>query len=610
MRGGIQMIRQLFTMAAQADRTVTLLVLLLSATQAVAVAGISQSQRWVVDAAGSDQASGLVAAVALGAFAHTAMASLGRIHGNLTNDLSDRIAFSLSQEVLSTTASIPGIEHLERPDYLDRLALVRKGARGLAAFGWALVQTATSVVSLGLSVWLLWDVHPALTLLAPFTLVWMWLGYRGQRYLHQAEEESAEAVRLELQLHELCLTAQHAKELYISGSGPEISRQADELWEQTARADAHARLRSTALQSAGWLFFSLGLASALTVASRLVIEHRASPGDVVLVVSLALQLRQQLNLTIQSLEQVASAARVTDQYLWLRKYAGTSARGGVSPPHRLHDGISLHDVSFHYPGTDVPALHEINLHFPAGSTVGIVGVNGAGKTTLIKLLTGMYQPSKGTIHADGLPLASMDPYAWAKGATGAFQDFTKFQLTAQESVGVGNLPLVDDPAAVRDAMHHAGADSLLNRLPNGLNTWLGRAFDGTELSQGQWQRLAVARAFMRHKPVVLILDEPTASLDPQTEHELFERFAAEAARTSHLTGAVTFLVSHRFSTVRMADHIVVLANGAVAEQGTHYALIRAGGEYARLYTAQARGYILTEASINDGSAGQEETQSE
>lgn len=591
MKNRIQISWQLFGMATRADRTVTVIVLVLSVIQAGAVAGIGQSQRLLVDSTGSSHVSGVAAAVVLGTLAHAAMASLPRIQVNLTNDLSDRVALILSQDILTLTANVSGIEHLERPDYLDRLTLLRKGARGLAAFSWAIVQTAASTVSLGLSVWLLWGVEPMLALLSLFTVPWLWLGHRAQNFLHTAQQASAEAVRLELHLHELCLTPGPAKELYISGSGPELSRQAAELWDQTTRLEDQARLRGTALQSLGWLCFALGLATSLAVSADLVISNRASTGDIVLVVSLALQLRMQINATVQGLEQVSIAARMADHYQWLQKYSQVQrTEGNDTAPERLSDGITLDNVSFRYPGTEMEVLHNIDLHFPAGSTIGLVGVNGAGKSTLVKLLTGMYRPSSGAISVDGQPFDMIAPRSWASRSTGAFQDFVKFEFPLRESVGVGDLARVDDSAAVLEAMNRAGAADLIPRLPEGLATKLGKTFDGTELSHGQWQRLAVARAFMRRAPVLIVLDEPSAALDPQAEHELFNNFAAQVARASRDGGAVTLLVSHRFSTVRMANHIVVLSDGTVIEQGTHDSLMAKGGHYAGLYKAQARGY--------------------
>jgi ATP-binding cassette subfamily B protein len=240
-------------------------------------------------------------------------------------------------------------------------------------------------------------------------------------------------------------------------------------------------------------------------------------------------------------------------------------------------------VTFAYPGSKAPVLRDVSFHLRRGSVVALVGVNGAGKTTLVKLLTGMYEPASGTIKVDGQDLAATNLAAWRQRTTAAFQDFVKFQLPVRHAVGIGSLPRMDH---VEEAIHAAGAD-FVERLPNGVDTQLGSLFDGVDLSQGQWQRLALARALMRDKPEVLILDEPTAALDPAAEHDLYERFTT----TTRTVGeGITVLVSHRFSTVRMADHIIVVADGTIAEQGSHEELMARNGPYAQLFRIQAAAY--------------------
>jgi len=219
-----------------------------------------------------------------------------------------------------------------------------------------------------------------------------------------------------------------------------------------------------------------------------------------------------------------------------------------------------------------------------------VGENGAGKTTLVKLLCKLYEPNAGRILVDGRPLARMPADEWRARLAGAFQDFFRFELRAKHSVGVGDVPRLDDDPAVVVAVGRAGADDVVARLASGLETQLGPTWpEGVEVSFGQWQKLALARGFMRDAPLLLVLDEPTAALDAETEHALFERYAA-AARDHALDGRVTVLVSHRFSTVRMADLIVVLDGARLVEVGTHDDLMARGGQYAELYGIQAAAY--------------------
>jgi len=245
-------------------------------------------------------------------------------------------------------------------------------------------------------------------------------------------------------------------------------------------------------------------------------------------------------------------------------------------------------VSFAYPGTDRLVLNDVSLDLPAGTVVAVVGENGAGKSTLVKLLAKMYEPTSGNIFIDDVDLARIDADEWRQRLAGAFQDFFRFEFRAKHTVGVGDMPRLDDQPAVVTAVGRAGADDVIVRLSAGLDTQLGPAWPGrVEVSFGQWQKLALARGFMRDEPLLLALDEPTAALDAETEHALFERYAAAAQRGG---GRITILVSHRFSTVRMADLIVVLDGSRVVEVGTHEALMAKRGQYAELYGIQAAAY--------------------
>jgi ATP-binding cassette, subfamily B, bacterial len=237
-------------------------------------------------------------------------------------------------------------------------------------------------------------------------------------------------------------------------------------------------------------------------------------------------------------------------------------------------------------------LHDVNLYLPAGEVIAIVGENGAGKSTLVKLLCKLYAPTSGRILVDGVDLARLPAPEWRTRLAGAFQDFFRFELAARQSVGLGDVPRVDDEPAVRAAVDRAGADDVVQRLASGLDTQLGPTWQGgVEVSFGQWQKLALARGFMRDEPLLLVLDEPTAALDAPTEHALFDRYAAALKNAADgSNGRISILVSHRFSTVRMADRIVVLDGARVVETGSHEQLIAEQGSYAELYRIQAAAY--------------------
>ena len=259
--------------------------------------------------------------------------------------------------------------------------------------------------------------------------------------------------------------------------------------------------------------------------------------------------------------------------------------GGDRPvPRPLTEGIRFEGVSFSYPGGAVPVLREVSFAVPAGGVVALVGENGAGKTTLVKLLTRLYDPDVGTIWLDGRPIGDYDIDDLHSQIAVIFQDFVRYHATARENIGYGRIERSDDEIAVRSAARQAGADTILERLPDGYDTMLGKWFeDGHDLSAGQWQAVALARAFLRDGQL-LVLDEPTASLDARAEFELFRRFR-DLAR-----GRTVLLISHRFSTVQHADQIVVLEEGHVAEQGTHSELIASNGLYAELFNRQAMAY--------------------
>jgi ATP-binding cassette subfamily B protein len=278
---------------------------------------------------------------------------------------------------------------------------------------------------------------------------------------------------------------------------------------------------------------------------------------------------------------------------WLEDYAASVAASGDLPvPAAIRRGIRLDHVSFAYPGTLRVVLEDVTATLPAGAVVAIVGENGAGKTTLVKLLARMYEPTSGAIFVDDVPLARLPAADWREQMAGAFQDFFRFELRAGQTVGLGDLPRLHEEPAVLAAVGRAGAGDVIARLASGLDTQLGPTWpSGVDLSFGQWQKLALARGFMRDQPLLLVLDEPTAALDAETEHALFERYAAAARDGGDGSGGrITILVSHRFSTVRMADLILVLDGARLVEVGTHEELLARRGQYSELYGIQAAAY--------------------
>jgi ATP-binding cassette subfamily B protein len=396
-------------------------------------------------------------------------------------------------------------------------------------------------------------------------------------------------------------TATPGKEVRVTGIGDRLMSERREAWERWYGPVAAARWVTALWHALAWAIFGMGYVGAILFVS---VVLRASPGDVLLMLAAGSRLSAYIGATVGEIGFLRGIWMDGARRLaWLEDYAAALVASADRPvPSRLTEGIHLEHVSFAYPGTERLVLDDVSLELPAGAVVAIVGENGAGKTTLVKLLAKLYEPSGGRILVDGVELARMPADEWRTRLAGAFQDFFRFEFRARHSVGVGDVLKWDDQPAVVKAVSRAGAEDVVNRLTAGLETQLGPTWpQGVEVSFGQWQKIALARGFMRDGPLLLVLDEPTAALDAETEHALFERYAAAAHRSrqdgstgnhgiDNNEGRITILVSHRFSTVRMADLIVVLDGARVAEVGTHNELMAQGGSYAELYNIQAAAY--------------------
>ncbi len=375
----------------------------------------------------------------------------------------------------------------------------------------------------------------------------------------------------------------------MTGIADRLVRERRLASESGNRPIATARWTSAGWHVVAWAIFGAGYVGAIVFVSS---GLGAPAGDVLLALAAGARLSFYVGATVGEIGFLRGvwmdAAR---RLAWLEDYAASLVATADQPsPARLSEGIRFEHVSFAYPGTDRLVLDDITLDLPVRKVIAMVGENGAGKSTLVKLLAKMYTPTRGRILIDSTDLARISAVDWRTRLAGAFQDFFRFEFRARQTIGIGDLPRLEDEAAVVTAVSRAGADDVIARLPAGLDTQLGPTWPGgTEVSFGQWQKLALARGFMRERPLVLVLDEPTAALDAETEHALFERYAA-AVREEDGVGRITILVSHRFSTVRMADLIVVLDGARVVETGTHEALMARGGQYAQLYSIQAAAY--------------------
>jgi ATP-binding cassette, subfamily B, bacterial len=576
----------------------------------------------VIDSALAHRPDGVLFGVLLVAFLYTVSWALAMLAGSAGAVLSDRTSCYLTAHIAEQLHAVSGVDHLERHAYLTELDLLQQNLRLLGnAPRQILLVIQVLVRTLGIVV-ILAVIYPLLGVL-PLAALFPVTGERLSVWLRQRSDERLAADRrLANELFELATSAGPAKELRVFGvSGPLRDRHR-ELSRRVFSGTARASVLGGLCGAAGWLLFAGAFVAGIAVVVVRAADGTASVGAVVLAVTLVQRAQLQVGQAAAAIGQLLTTARTARRLLWLEDYAAadragpaaarglppagaagglppTGAAGGPGlppaaarglPPAVLRRGITLREVSFGYPPDGGLVLDGVDVHLPAGAAVALVGENGAGKTTLVKLLTGMYQPTAGQVLLDGVPLADLDLAAWRERTAAAFQDFVRFELLAAEAVGVGDLPRICQPAALESALERADATAVAASLPEGLDTRLGRSFTGgQELSGGQWQRLALARGMMRDLPLLLILDEPTASLDAITEAALFERYLS-ARQLASRSGAITLLVSHRFSTVRMADLIVVLDQGRVAASGDHASLIRAGGLYAELYELQARAY--------------------
>jgi ATP-binding cassette subfamily B protein len=504
----------------------------------------------------------------------------------------DQVTIALESHVARLQASVSTIEHHERPEYLDRLAVLRDQVFVLDHMYMSLFTTCGWVLRLGVTLALLVSIHPALALLALFALPTVLTSTWRPGVERAAEERGASANRLARHLFDIATTAPPGKEVRVSGIGPRLALQRRAAWERWYGPVAAARRASATWHALGWAIFSAAYVGAVIFVSTVL---SAGAGAVLLVLAAGARLSAYIGATAGEIGFLRGIwLDGSRRMAWLEDYAASLVRAAdLKVPTRLAQGIRFEHVSFAYPGTDRLVLEDVDLELKPGSVVALVGENGAGKTTLVKLLCRFYQPTSGRILVDGVELAGMRPEEWRACLAGAFQDFFRFEFRARHTVGVGDVARLEDTPAVAAALGRAGAEEVVAQLAAGLETQLGPTWpEGIDLSFGQWQKLALARGFMRELPLLLVLDEPTAALDAETEHALFERYAAAArAGGSEIpTGRITLLVSHRFSTVRMADFIVVLDGARVVESGTHEALMARRGQYAELYGIQAAGY--------------------
>jgi ATP-binding cassette subfamily B protein len=586
--------RRAFAMLWATDARLTAAVGALSVLGAFLPAGMAYVAKAIVDGMVRASESGAAAdraavyrSLALEFGLALAALAIRRASSVAESLLRARFAQHVNERIVEKALSL-SLEDFEDAATLDRLNRARKGASyrplDMVQGMFGLVQELLTLLAYGglmvsVSGWMQLVIVVAAV---PEFIVQTRFSEDAFRLFHWRSPETRRQ-----NYYEAVLTQPSAaKEVRLFELGPLLFGRYKEFFTRFWREDRDMTLRQ------GAYGFALGLLSNLAFyGSYAWVAFRAMTGAVTLGgVGLFVAVFREAQGTVGSILHTVS--RAYEDHLYLASlyefldHTSAAAGGGeaVSGPHP-EDGIRFEGVSFAYPGAEKPVLSDVTLHLPRGHKLALVGENGAGKTTLIKLLTRLYRPTSGRITLDGLDLAAWDEGALRRRIGVIFQDFVQYQFVVGENIGVGDVRAFDDEARWREAAAAGMADTVIEALPKGYQTQLGKWFeDGRELSLGQWQKVALARAFMRRDADLLVLDEPTASMDAAAEAQVFERFRA---LTEHRTAVV---ISHRFSTVRMADTIAVLEGGRIIERGTHDELLARAGRYAELFFLQARGY--------------------
>jgi ATP-binding cassette, subfamily B, bacterial len=601
----VQAARRMLGFAWAADRRLAIWTLALLSAQAAAASLLAFWLRLFTDAAVGHQHRATVAAALAIAISISAIAASSYAGNRTQMTLGDRTQYLLNSRLLEIVGGAPTLAIHQTPAHLRELELLQAESREFSQAVPSVIEAITTGVRILITIALLVSITPLLLLLPLCGLPMLLLSPQTAGLFSRGNELAAEPSRRAAMLYELAASRSAAAELRLFRLGPELLRRFEAEHRRIRQIHVGLGLRAQGYRLAGRTAFLAGYLGAIVLVVYLAGRGEVSIGDVAMTAVLAGQV---LTLVLGSAELAESLQRTLTaaaRYLYLERVAQEPARGAATRgsavlptapgantvPAALTEGIRLEAVSYRYPGRAEPTLRDVSITLPAGSTVAIVGDNGAGKTTLVSLLAGLCRPTAGRILVDETDLADIEPHDWRQRISAGFQDHARFEFSIQRAVGLGLLRDLDDAAAASAALDRAAAADVSEHAPAGLATQLGPSWpNGVDLSGGQWQKLAIGRAMMRSDLLLLLLDEPTAAIDAETEHRLFARWTAAAREVRQRAGAITVLVSHRFSTVRMADLILVLRDGGICERGSHAELMAAGGLYAELFEIQARAY--------------------
>jgi ABC-type multidrug transport system fused ATPase/permease subunit len=573
------------------SRGLTVVLVILSLVAGVLPALIAYVGKWLVDsvvaaASAGGESERALSFVALEAGLVAAMAATQRGITVCQSLLRARLGHRVNVIILEKALTLE-LRHFEDSEFYDKLTRARREASSrplslvMRTFG--LVQNLISLVTYGALLLRFSPLAAGILVIAALPVFAAETRFSGQAF--RLFRWRTPETRQQMYLESVIAREDSAKEVMLFGLGPTLLSRYDDIFRRLYRED-----RNLTLRRGGWGFL-LGLVSTAAFYGAyawIAIETAAAHitlGDMTMYVLVFKQGQSALSAALSAVGGMYEDNLYLSNLYELLETEVTPPAGDATAGALPGDGIRFEEVSFTYPGGDRPALERVSFHLPPGRKLALVGENGSGKTTLIKLLTRLYGPTEGRVLLDGTDLREWN-IAALRGRIGViFQDFVRYQFIAGENIGVGDVAALGEEARWREAAITGMSAPFIGELPEGYRTQLGRWFkDGRELSLGQWQKVALSRAFMRRDADILVLDEPTASMDAGAEALIFQHFRQVTERQ------MAILISHRFSTVRMADHIIVLAGGRILEKGSHDELVALGGHYSHLFSLQAAGY--------------------
>ena len=516
-----------------------------------------------------------------------------RGQGLVRSLLGARLGTDVNVQILDKALRLD-LSFFEDAEFYDKLTRARREASSrpvaLLSESFSLVQNVVTLIGYAvlLAHFSAWIVLGLLLATLPATLSEMRYSKIAFRIRNWRSPESRKLLYLEYVL----ANDEHVKEVKLFGIGPHLLARYKTLAESFFEEDKKLAVRRAVLTHLFSLIGTFAFYATYAIMAVAAALARITLGNLTLYVVSLRQGQQSFQSVLSGIGNLYEHNLYMSNLFSYLELAEANEREQHQRSARMlpelgpgSAGIRFEDVGFHYPGKESWALRHLDLEILPGDSIALVGENGAGKTTFVKLLAGLYEPSEGRIMLDGKDLSAWDPEQLRKRFGVLFQDFNKYQLKLGENIGLGSVDHLGDAPRIERAAERGGASELLATLPGGLDAPLGHWFEkGSELSGGQWQKVALARAFMREEADILVLDEPTAALDAESEHAVFERFR-ELAK-----GRTTIVISHRFPTVRMARQIIVLEQGKIVERGSHEALLAEAGKYARMFQLQAQGY--------------------